>query len=977
MSVLRQFNFLGQGRVDVPHLRSVESSIAADFDVVAGRVQGGAQALVIRGFTLSNFSSGTAASSVQLSTADGIIYNLNASESGTFLWVPADRAVEVLNPATNSRIVGSFTAGQTNYVGLDLIRQADSTTSDIVQFLDPNTLLENPKDVPLARTLDYQIVIATTPFSTTPNIVPIAKITTDTSNNISSVTPVQDARNMMWRLGSGGDFPNTLNTFSWPQGRVEFTTGINTFIGADKALQSQKDWMNAIMTRIWEIGGGENWYSPTADRNVVMARLPSPAVFGSTGDNFEFVAGLYSVNHLHWQGLRILFDDSNEGGVYYNLIQDQTVDDPAGSAATSKTALSPGQCIYVDFLRSSGATVVAFKANLQTLGTPVIPGSRFVIAWCNTDGSITVRNTALPVNTAVQPATTVAIGGVRLAYTAGAPATPVVPNLGVNNVVNIGTGSYPITGSATALTVVGNSGTAISASVSAAGVVNNPAIIGDGGSGGSGLADGVHGTGGYIVIGPTTSGGNGVQGVAGIKNGIGVVGLGPNFLGSIIPTGQGGFFVGGSYTGVSGVVNNGVEAYAGAGNTAVGIIGYANNTNTSTGGPTPSSVTPGPGIGVVGIGSGGSGGGDGGQFFGRGEATPRNGVSAYGSTPIFSGDNGGPGVSGFGGPGAGTGQGGVGGTFTGGAGGGSTPSSRGGDGVVGNGGVGNSTGTLLVGGAGGNFTGGNATGTGGQPGPGIYATGGTGTSYGAAGVYATGTGNFAGIHAVGGGSGGAGIEAQSGGGGVAADFTGVFGQDTIHTSAANNTFDLNFLNSTSRGTGFGSGKTMKKVLGGATHFTPIYFATSGGSLQADLMYFGTNDMGLTSTSSAYNGSLVTEFTLPLNAVITSIVVRFHHSGTSTGVGALININKFAETGGDWSTTATLLTAVPGYSPAFSAGASSGQNFSLGLVGGSACTSTNVGDLFGIEVTIQANSSGYIYLHYVEINYTMYDTLAWA
>ena len=142
MSVLRQLNVLGQQRLDVPHIRSIESAVAADFDVLAGRVQAGGKALVVRGFTLANFTAGTNATNIQLSTADGILYNMNSSESGTFLWVPADRSVEVLNSATNSRVQGGFTAGQINYIGLDLVRTADDTTSDLVQFLDPNTLLE-------------------------------------------------------------------------------------------------------------------------------------------------------------------------------------------------------------------------------------------------------------------------------------------------------------------------------------------------------------------------------------------------------------------------------------------------------------------------------------------------------------------------------------------------------------------------------------------------------------------------------------------------------------------------------------------------------------------------------------------------------------------------------------------------------------------------------------------------------------------
>jgi hypothetical protein len=471
MAVLRQANLLGNQRLDVPHLRALESATAADFDVVAGRVQGGGKALVIRGFELSNYAVGTAVTSVQLNTADGVLYNQNATESGTFLWVPLDRPVEVLDSALNARVDGAFVAGSVNYVGIDLTRTADATTTDSVKFLDADTLLEQGYEVPLARTFDYRIVITSTPFSALPHLTPIAKITAD-ANSLVSV--VEDARNVMWRLGSGGDFPQTSNSFAWPQDRVEVA---GSFSGGDKGIVSQKDWQDAVMSRVWEIGGGENWYSPTADRNLKMVGNPG-SLFSSTADNFEWVAGLYASTHLHWRGLKFLFENANSTGVYYNTVNDQLVDDPAGSAATSKTALAVGDCIYVDLVRTSNATLTAQKAAMQTLGEPATPGSRVIIAWRNADG-VFRRDGMFAVNTSFAPATTVAIGAVRLAYTEGHPGTPTVPVLNANNTIRIGEGLYPVSGANPALYglsalgqgLVGICGSATAAPTALAGVV--------------------------------------------------------------------------------------------------------------------------------------------------------------------------------------------------------------------------------------------------------------------------------------------------------------------------------------------------------------------------------------------------------------------------------------------------------------------------------------------------------------------------
>lgn len=518
MSVLRQLNVLGQQRLDVPHIRSIESSIAADFDVVAGRVQGGGKALVVRGFTLANFSAGTPAVGIQLSTADGIVYNMNASEAGTFLWVPADRAVEVLNSATNARVSGGFTAGQTNYIGIDLQRTADDSTSDLVQFLDPNTLLEQAKTVPLARTLDYRIVISTTPFSANSNIIPVAKVKTDNQNQIDAAAgSVEDARSLMWRLGSGGDFPSQYGAFTWPQNRLEYDPNVSglssleRFSGGDKGLKSQKDWMDAVMMRLWEVGGGQNWYSPTADRNLRMTKNPSP-VFASTGDNLEFIAGLYSVSHLHWQGLKIVFENSNIAGVYYNTIANQTSDDATGSAATSKTALAIGDCLYVDLDRTSNATVTARKANIQALGTPTIPGSRIIIAWRDANGSVYTRDNSFNVNVAFSAATTTTLGAVKLSYAAGTPTAPVVAPLDANNAISI----TSTTGTAIFAQSLAGSFAAINAQ--AAG--NGSGIL----SQGSGSGNGISAVGGSSGRGGDFTGGGAAVGVRGTAGNSGAEG---------------------------------------------------------------------------------------------------------------------------------------------------------------------------------------------------------------------------------------------------------------------------------------------------------------------------------------------------------------------------------------------------------------------------------------------------------------------
>jgi hypothetical protein len=404
MATIRQANLTGQMRLDAPHLRAIESGVAGDFDILAGRIIGGQKALIVSGFNvIMTGAVGSRASSLQVVTAGSLVIHQGASESGTLLWVPSTRATETLS-STNSRATGSFTANATNFVGIDYKRSVDDSTADVVQFLDATTLLETPKTVDLARTLDYQFVISATEFSAQSTILPIAKVVTDASNLVVSVS---DARNLAFRLASGGDNPNIKNAYSWPGTRVENTTG-DVFSGGDKAIASQKDWMDAVMTRLWELGGGEYWYSATADRNVTLVWTGSTF---TNGENFE-----WDGTNLHWKGLKLLFDNSTGSS---NTVVDQTTD------ASGTTNLADGECIYVDLDRTQAASLTAKKAPLTTLGAPTVPGSRYVLAW-RSGSSIYTRNWRYAVGTTFTPATASSTGVVKLSRTASTPSTPVV-----------------------------------------------------------------------------------------------------------------------------------------------------------------------------------------------------------------------------------------------------------------------------------------------------------------------------------------------------------------------------------------------------------------------------------------------------------------------------------------------------------------------------------------------------------------------
>lgn len=479
MAIKRQLNVLGQQRIDAPHLRMMESAVAADFDALAGEVMAGGQALIVKGFALSTSQmTGQPASSLQVVVAGSALIHPLATEAGSVFTVPDSTANEQLS-ISNAKVEGSFTASATNYVGIDLRREADETTADTVTFLDAVTWQETPRLVPLARVLNYRFLISTTDFSATPHVCPIAIVTTTSTNTISAIV---DARQMSYRLAAGGASVNNRNAFTWAQGRsVEAGTVDAAFTGGDRAIGSGKEWQDAIMTRLWELGGGERWFTANSDRDTKLC-LGGTGLF-PTGDNFRWTLGS---SLIEWTSLYLVFANST---AVYNTITNGTA------------TLADNQCLYVDVNRSTNATALTMQvANLATLGSPTIPGSRFIIAW-RRGSEVFFRDKQYEAGrTFVAAATNASLGTVQLSY--AVTGNPIVAARAdttgtISNTASAGNNSgFSGTGTGTGYGLLGTSSATSSLSAGVKGV-------------GAGTGMGVHGI-GIIGVYAQSSGGNAI-----------------------------------------------------------------------------------------------------------------------------------------------------------------------------------------------------------------------------------------------------------------------------------------------------------------------------------------------------------------------------------------------------------------------------------------------------------------------------------
>jgi hypothetical protein len=421
MAIQRQGNWLGNMRVDVPHLRLVEAAIAGDFQALSGTFMTGTKALVAWGAAILDTGvTGTPASSLILRMASAVLLHGTASEAGCIFTVSPLQADDVLN-GTNTNVVGSFTPGthQVNYVGLDLVRLSDPGTQDAVVFRSSSGA-EFTQVVPLARVLKYRIHITTSDFSSNPTFCPIAKVVTDSFGNVEQVI---DCRQMFWRLGTGGTTPNAVAQFTWSN-RNENTSS-SGFTGGDKDLQSQSDFNRAVMQRLWELGGGEHWYAPASERSVQLT-YDNTAVFPATGENWQWTG-----TDLLWRGLSYWFANST---ATENPVTDVTV------ATPGLTDIADGQLLYVELNRTTNATITPVKATWGSLFALAesTPGSRHILAW-RQHGRVFVGQQSTVVNTGGTHATNTSFGTVKLltAY-APDPSNPLVPTLNAGNQVVAG-----------------------------------------------------------------------------------------------------------------------------------------------------------------------------------------------------------------------------------------------------------------------------------------------------------------------------------------------------------------------------------------------------------------------------------------------------------------------------------------------------------------------------------------------------------
>lgn len=225
---------------------------------------------VLTGFDIINPGAAIGTQNVSIKVADSVVY-YPESLAGPFF-----HGLEEGN-TLSAPLVPELRKNSTNYIYLTLT--TTEAAKDTRAFWDPDKEGgdggEFTQDINTQSALISSINVSTSSFPE--DTVPIAIVNVGPN----FITDIEDARDMMFRLGTGGLSPDPLSTYAFREdpeaanARLEPNTLMtnaldpNAFQGGDKNIQSLKEWMDVVMTKLKELSGTTYWYEDTSTFNLV------------------------------------------------------------------------------------------------------------------------------------------------------------------------------------------------------------------------------------------------------------------------------------------------------------------------------------------------------------------------------------------------------------------------------------------------------------------------------------------------------------------------------------------------------------------------------------------------------------------------------------------------------------------------------------------------------------------------------------
>jgi hypothetical protein len=270
LAVLGRLLVSSAERLDLPDFLSIDSYTQGDFKYLMKSFVGSDKPYILKGFDVINPENAIGTQNVSIRVAESVAY-YPSSAAGPFFYGLEEGNIQA------APLVPELRKNSTNYVYLVL--STKEAAKDTRAFWDPDKNNgdggEFTQDVSTQTLLSAEIGVSASSFPS--NTIPVCKIVVGT-NFIESI---EDARDMMFRLGSGGLAPDPLNKYSFRQNpslayarkepSIKMSSALdpNPFFGGDKNIQTFKEWMDAIMTRLAELSGTAYWYEDTGTFNLI------------------------------------------------------------------------------------------------------------------------------------------------------------------------------------------------------------------------------------------------------------------------------------------------------------------------------------------------------------------------------------------------------------------------------------------------------------------------------------------------------------------------------------------------------------------------------------------------------------------------------------------------------------------------------------------------------------------------------------
>ncbi len=373
MAVLGRVLLNSAERIDLPDLLSIDSYGAGDWKYFMQTLVGTTKPYILSGFDVINPGTAIGLPTCSFRVADSVVYYPGAAAGPFFYGLPeGNTAAQPLVPQLRTNA--------TNYVYLTL--STFETSVDTRALWDPDRNGgeggEFTQEINTESVIQAQLGISTGSFPV--NTVPLAIIVVGPTA-ISSIT---DARDMMFRLGTGGIAHDPNADFAWPaipnssyervetNGTMTSLSDPNPFQGGDKNITTLKQWMDAVMTKLKELGGTTYWYEDTTTFSLI--KLFHDALATAWKSKGSYTHSSATPGELSWsEDLYIKSMDnpidivirasggspitlSNEQVAFLNLVRDQPVnnlDEPV-SFSTGTVTLGPNSYGFVN--TSTGAT---------------------------------------------------------------------------------------------------------------------------------------------------------------------------------------------------------------------------------------------------------------------------------------------------------------------------------------------------------------------------------------------------------------------------------------------------------------------------------------------------------------------------------------------------------------------------------------------------------------------------------------------